>query len=117
LYQVHNREKGTAVANRVIRARNLFARTRGLMGAANLPEGAGLLLEGDNAIHTFFMRFSIDVAFLDGEGRVVRLMHSLAPWRATWFVWRARSVLELPSGTLSRSNTEVGDHLTLAPAD
>jgi uncharacterized membrane protein (UPF0127 family) len=72
-----------------------------------------LLLDGDNAIHTCFMRFPIDVAFLDGEGNVLYLIHRLGPWRASRMVWRARAVLELPPGILAHTQTRVGDRLTV----
>jgi uncharacterized membrane protein (UPF0127 family) len=105
----HNR--GTVLADRAVRARSFLARLRGLMGAATLPPGVGLLLDGDNAIHTCFMRFPIDVVFLDDQARVLHLIHRLSPWRVSRIVWRARAVLELPSGTLARTGTRVGDRL------
>jgi uncharacterized membrane protein (UPF0127 family) len=112
LLRVTNAERGTVLADRAKRARHLVARTRGLMGAARLPPGQALLLEGDNAIHTCFMGFPIDVAFLDRHGTVVHLIHQLPPWRVSRIVWQARSVLELPTGVLARTGTGVGDRLT-----
>jgi uncharacterized membrane protein (UPF0127 family) len=114
--RIVNRDRGTTLAERAVRAGNLFARTRGLMGAAPLPSGAGLLLDGDNAIHTCFMRFPIDVAFLDREGKVLHLIHRLAPWRVSRIVWRAHAVLELPPGILADTQTHVGDRLAVEPS-
>jgi uncharacterized membrane protein (UPF0127 family) len=114
--RVTNLDRGTVLGEQVVRARNLLARTRGLMGAASLPQGGGLLLEGDNAIHTCFMRFPIDVIFLDKQARVVRLIQAMAPWRVSAIVWRASAVLELPAGTLERTGTQVGDRLAIDPA-
>jgi len=111
-FQVVNSDRGTMLGDRVIRASNLLSRTFGLMGVASLPVGDGLLLLGDNAIHTCFMRIPIDVAFLDRQEKVVHLIHRLAPWRASRIVWRARAVLELPAGTLQRTGTQIGDRLT-----
>lgn len=110
-FHVINSDRDTVLGERVVRAGNLLTRTRGLMGVASLPVGAGLLLDGDNAIHTCFMRFPIDVVFVDNQERVLHLIHRLAPWRASRFVWRARAVLELPAGTLDRTRTQVGDRL------
>lgn len=110
-FVVTNADRDTVLGERVVLASNVFTRTRGLMGAASLPVGAGMLLEGDNAIHTCFMRFPIDVVFVDNQVRVVHLIHCLAPWRASRIVWRARAVLELPAGTLDRTKTQVGDRL------
>lgn len=113
LLRVMNLDRGTVLANRVACAQTFLARLRGLMGTPMLPPGAGLLLQGDNAIHTCFMRFAIDVAFLDDHARVLDAIHELRPWRISRLVWRASAALELPAGTLARSRTQVGDRLTL----
>jgi uncharacterized membrane protein (UPF0127 family) len=67
------------------------------------------------AVHTFWMRFSIDVAFLDGNLRVKRVYHRMRPFRLSRFVWGAQSVLELASGVLADSGTETGDELQISP--
>jgi uncharacterized membrane protein (UPF0127 family) len=110
---VSNHDRGTVLALRAFRARNLVDRTLGLMGQASLSDGAGMFLDGDNAIHTCFMRFAIDVVFVDDQGRVLHLIHQMVPWRISRIVWRARAVLELPTGILARSETQVGDRLTI----
>ena len=61
--------------------RGFGGRLLGLMGHPGLPPGQALVLEGDNSIHTLFMRFPIDVVFLDGAGRVKHLYHAMPPWR------------------------------------
>ena len=76
-------------------ARTLFARMKGLIGTKRLPPGEGMLILRCKAIHTFFMSFAIDATFLDGEGRVVKVVRNVRPWRAwVWGGWRARQVLE-----------------------
>ena len=70
-------------------------RARGLLGRDGLPPGEGLLIPRCNAIHTFFMSYPIDAVFLDKEGRAVKTVRNIRPWRP--FVWggfRARQVLE-----------------------
>jgi uncharacterized membrane protein (UPF0127 family) len=114
--RITNDARGTILAERTSRARSFLARFRGLMGVRELPAGAGLLIEGDNAIHTCFMRFPIDVAFLDEDGRVLHLVHRMPAWRASRIVWRARAVLELPAGTLEGSGTRLGDRLAAQPS-
>lgn len=64
----------------------------------------------------FFMRFAIDAAFLDREGRVVRAAGDLAPWRLATAARGARDVLELPAGTLAATGTQAGDELVFEPA-
>lgn len=87
-------------------AETFAQRAKGLIGRASLPPGRGLLIKRCNCIHTFFMRFPIDATFLDGEGRVVRSVAGIRPWRLwIWGGWRARQVLEtqsrlLPSASL-----------------
>lgn len=79
-------------------ARTFCERARGLIGARDLAPGEGLLIERCNAIHTFFMSFSIDAVFLDSHGRIVKTVRGIRPWRFfVWGGWRARSVLETKS--------------------
>lgn len=104
-----NRRNGQIVASEVAVAETLGARTRGLIGKPRLSPSQGLLIRRCRQIHTFFMRYSIDVAFLDGEGRVVRALHALKPWRATAYHPRAVDVLELPEGTLAETDTRKDD--------
>ena len=108
------RQDGTVVAERCAEARSLVTRGLGLMFRASLPDGAGLWIEPCSSIHMFFMRFPIDVAFVDRQGAVVRVCHAIRPWRMTWIVRRARAAVELPAGTLTRHGVAVGDVLRLA---
>ena len=76
-------------------ARSFWARLKGLIGRRGLPSGRGLLILRCNAIHTFFMRFTIDATFYDRQDRVVKTVRNIRPWRP--FVWggfRAVKVLE-----------------------
>lgn len=76
-------------------ARTFAERARGLIGTKDLAPGEGMLIEKCNAIHTFFMSFAIDAAFLDSEGRVVKTVRGIPPWRPfVWGGWRACKVLE-----------------------
>ena len=82
-----------------------------------LQPGEGLWIFPTQAIHTFGMKFPIDVVFLDSKLRVKRIYHRMPPRRLTTFVWRAKSVLELPSGSVASSGTAVGDQLQFIQAD
>jgi uncharacterized membrane protein (UPF0127 family) len=110
-----NASKGTVLADQVKEVRDFFGRLVGLIGRRSLRAGDGLHLVPCRAIHTLFLRMPIDVAFLDEHGAVVKLFHSLPPWRATTFQPNALSVLELPAGTLERSGTEKGHRITFKP--
>ena len=108
-----NPARGTVLAEEVRPVSSFFARFRGLMGVAALPAGHGLLLDGDNSIHTCFMRFPIDVVFLDRDRRVVHQVSVMRPWRVSRIVWRAKGILELPAGTLEQTGTAIGDQLVV----
>ena len=99
------------VADKVELAATWKSRLKGLLGRGCLPEGEGLHLVPCSSIHMFFMRFPIDVAFLDARGRVVRAVHGIKPWRATRIYFEAHSALELAAGTLARTAVHEGDLL------
>ncbi|MGE4234488.1 MAG: DUF192 domain-containing protein [Bacteriovoracia bacterium] len=77
-------------------ADTFFSRFRGLMGRDSA--GGGLLLQSCNSIHTFFMKIPIDVIYLDKDLKVLKVVHSMKPWRVDFPVFGADSVLELESG-------------------
>ena len=114
---VHNRTRGATLAANVRLADTARGRRCGLLQYETLEPGEGLWIYPTQAIHTFGMRFSIDVAFLDRRLRVKRVYHGLAPFRLTSLVWGARSVLELASGSLVRTGTTVGDELQFSVRD
>lgn len=98
------------LAEQVEQAFSLMKRMKGLMGRPFLPVGAGLLLKPCPQIHTCFMRFAIDVLFLDKQGKVVHIIENMPPWRFSPIVARAAQTLELPSGVL-QGQVKVGDQL------
>lgn len=85
---------------------------RGLLGRASLGAGEGLLLQPAPSVHTAFMRFPIDVVFLDRNLQVVRLVENLVPWRMA-AARHARSTLELAAGEAAARGVRVGDRLRL----
>ena len=79
-------------------AETFFERARGLIGRSGLEPGKGMLIMKCNCIHTFFMRFPIDATFLDREGRVIKVVRNIRPWRPwVWGGWLAARVLETAS--------------------
>jgi uncharacterized membrane protein (UPF0127 family) len=89
-----------------------FGRMKGLLGRRALASGEGLLLKPASSVHTFFMRFAIDVVFLDRELRVVAVAPELRPWRVAGRRG-ARAALELRAGECERRGVRPGDLLTL----
>ncbi|MCA1829637.1 MAG: DUF192 domain-containing protein [Myxococcales bacterium] len=104
-----NRRNAAVLAESVERATTVFARLRGLLGRDSLS--GALVIEPCTSIHTFFMKFAIDAAFLTAEGRVIRAISAIRPWRATRIYLSAAKVVELPAGTLERTRTTEGDVL------
>jgi uncharacterized membrane protein (UPF0127 family) len=113
LFQALNVTKGVVVACRVEWAGTSEARRRGLLGRDHIESGDGAYIVPTQWIHMFGMRFPIDVAFLDADGRVLHLCHALTPNRLSPIVWRAEGALELAAGTLDSTNTEIGDVIEL----
>ena len=90
-------------------------RRRGLLGREGLQENAALMLVPCAAVHTAFMRFPIDLVFIDGDGCAVRTTSRVQPWRVS-FALRARAVIELPAGRLDACRVDIGDRLYLVPS-
>ena len=104
------------VCERCVVADTARTRMRGLLGRDALEPGEGLLLQPGGSIHTFFMRFPIDVVFLDRSLRVVGIAEELAPWRLA-ARRHAHSVLELAAGEVGERALEVGERLDLLELD
>jgi uncharacterized membrane protein (UPF0127 family) len=109
--RVTNETRGRVLAARCGVARSFLARGKGLMGHPGLAPDEGLLIEPCSSVHSFFMRFPIDVVFADKAHRVVGLTAAMAPNRPYAGAWRARYVVELPAGTIAATETQIGDLL------
>ena len=103
------------LAHDLIAAFDSNTRRTGLLGRDVFPDGSAMLIAPSNAVHTFFMRFAIDVAFVTRDGRIVKAVHSLRPWRIA-AAFGAFAVVELPAGPLARCDTATGDTLSIQPA-
>jgi len=101
---------GTLVCERCEMADRGLARMRGLLGRDGLPEGSGMLIDAAPSVHMFFMRFPIDVVFLDRDRKVVRVVERLRPWRVAG-ARRAAAALELPAGAARAAGVGAGDVL------
>jgi len=107
-----NVSRGHVLADRVRSADSFGSRLVGLLGTRGLAEGEGLWLSPCSSVHTFFMRYAIDVLFLGRDGVLLHGL-SLRPWRMSRVIWKSHGVLELPFGALSRTNTRPGDRIDL----
>ena len=114
---LHNLDTGAQVAGRVRLCRTAAQRLRGLLGVRSLAPDQAVWIEPCDSIHTFFMQMSIDVAFLDRDCRVVRLIPAMSPWRICLPVRRAVGVIEGPVGMIARGGMHRGTRLEIRGAD
>jgi uncharacterized membrane protein (UPF0127 family) len=108
-----NLDTGEIMATRVTVATRMLERGIGLLTRERLDPGEGLLITPCRGVHTWGMRFAIDVVALDASGVVVDAVPALGPWRIRLPRRGARSVLELPAGSLVRTSTERGHRIEL----
>jgi uncharacterized membrane protein (UPF0127 family) len=111
LLTVRNRERGSLLGSHVGLADGWWTRLKGLLGRPGLEDGEGLLITDSQGVHMWWMKFPLDVALLDEEGRVVALYKDLQPGKRTRMHWNAKFALEVPVGMLDESETEEGDLL------
>ena len=110
-------ETGLVVANRVTVATSHADRAIGLLGRSHLEPGEALWIAPCRGVHTWFMRFSIDILAMDKDGMVVDAVSTLKPWRMRLPRHGAFSVLELPAGTLLDARTTLGHRITIQGGD
>ena len=110
-----NRTRRQYLATQLAIAETHWTRFCGLMGkeAANFPQGRGLWIVPCQGVHTWGMRFPIDVVYLTRENVVLHLEPGLRPWRFAPVRFRAASVLELPENTVLSTGTTIGDQLEI----
>lgn len=116
-----NRTRQCYLATDLRLAASHWSRFRGLMcsDVDAFPAGKALWIVPSHGVHTFAMRFSIDVLYLNSSNIVLHIEQELRPWRVAPVRRAAASVLELPSKTLRSTNTSIGDELDIgigAPA-
>jgi uncharacterized membrane protein (UPF0127 family) len=104
---------GSTLADHVELASDSKGRTRGLLGRESLADGSVLIIAPCNAVHTFFMRFTIDVVFTDRDGQVLKVCRHLKPWRIGAALG-AFAALEFPAGWTDRSGIAKGDYVKVA---
>jgi hypothetical protein len=104
------------LAERVEVAVTRRQRRKGLLGRDGLGSSSALILAPCAAIHTMFMRFDIDAVFVDDDGRAVKVVRELTPWRIAVQPF-AHAVIELPAGSLQAHPVDVGDRLYLRDAN
>lgn len=113
---VRNQTRKTVLADAVDLADSSAKRRTGLLKHDRLEPGHGLWIVPCESVHTFFMKFSIDLVYLDKKRKVRKVRHAVPPWRLSACL-TAHSVLELPAGTVEQTGTRVGDELLMERQD
>jgi len=104
--------KDILLAENAIMADSMYSRIMGLMFKKEMKKFDGLILKPCYSIHTFFMRFKIDVVFLDRKDQVIKVIKNMKPWRVSWIYFRSNKVLELNGGTI-QAELKTGDKVEI----
>ena len=112
---VRNLTRQTVLATRLEVAASGPKRNKGLLGRDGLETGGGLWIVPCESVHTFFMRFPIDLVYIDRRNRVRKVRSAVGPWRMSACL-SAHSIIELPAGVIRNSQTQKGDTLEFSPA-
>ena len=110
--QVQNITKNTLLSESCEVAETFFRRLKGLLGSPPLSDGEGLLLVNEKSIHTFFMTFPIDVIYINEQKKVIRTENNMLPNRIGKHLSESRYILEVPVGTIEKSQTSINDQLS-----
>lgn len=108
--RISNTTRQTELASRAELADSGKARNKGLLGRTGLVAGEGLWIVPCESVHTFFMKFSIDLVYIDRNKRVKKVRSNVGPWRVSACL-SAHSIIELPAGTVEKTMTASGDQL------
>jgi uncharacterized protein len=114
--KVRNLTRQTVLADTVEVADRAATRRKGLLGRTHLPVGEALWIVPCESVHTFFMRFSIDLIYLDRFMKVRKVRTHIPPWRIS-MCFMAHSVIELAAGSVLASQTSPGDQLEFSASD
>ena len=107
--KITNQNKNTVLAENARLADTVLTRLTGLLNRSSLNPDEGLVITQCRSIHMFFMKFAIDVVFVDKTDRVVGLVERIKPFRMSPYFLKAACAVELPAGRIAESRTEKGD--------
>jgi len=112
--RIINQTRKTVLAEQAMLADTVFSRLKGLLGRKDLGAHEALVITHCRSIHMFFMRFAIDVVFIDKTHRVVGTVKNIKPFQMSPYFFRAVAAIELPVGRIQETQTERGDILKIS---
>ena len=110
--KIVNLTKDSIISEKAVLADTFLTRMVGLLKHERLDAGEGLVITKCNSIHMFFMRFAIDVIFIDKTDCVVGIVENILPNRLSKIYWKAVNAIEVPVGVIKSSRTKTGDQLS-----
>jgi len=113
--RVVNTTRQIELADRVELAGNGAKRSKGLLGRTGLGPGEGMWIVPCEAVHTFWMKFSLDLVYLDRQNQIAKIKRNVPPWRLSACL-TAHSVIEFAAGAIRESDAQPGDKLEFLPA-
>ncbi len=111
--KVINKSNNFVLADKAKYAKNFISRLVGLLNRSSLNKGEALVIVPSNCVHSFFMRFSIDVIFLDKSKKVVGFISDFKPFYLSPLYSKAYMTVELPAGVIVESNIQLNDVLEI----
>ena len=111
-HQITNSRTGQLISDNAVLASSPLSRMKGLLGRGSMPASEAIVLRPASSIHTLFMRFALDIIYLDHDGKIVKLVPNLVPFRFS-AASGARAVIEMASGATSQLDLQVGDELII----
>ncbi len=114
IYKVINQQNGKVLADQLKAATTYKSRSKGLLSRLSLGPGEALLIVPCASIHTFFMKFSIDVLFLNKNEQVVKIVLNVKPWRLAGCFFGAHMVIEWKAGALEKDAVFLGNNLIIS---
>lgn len=107
--KIVNKTNNCVIADKAKYAKNFISRLVGLLNRSSLNDGEALIIIPSNCVHSFFMRFSIDVIFIDKSKKVVGFISNFTPFRLSPLYSKACMTIELPRGVILKSNIKLSD--------
>jgi uncharacterized membrane protein (UPF0127 family) len=111
--RVLNKTKHCIIASQAVLADTFFSRLKGLLGKNQLKEQEALIITQCNSIHMFFMKFAIDVIFVDKENHIVGLINEIKPFQLSPIFFKSCYAIEFAAGVIKNTNTQLGDLIEL----
>ena len=108
---IKNISKGNTISENGYITTSFLERLKGLLGKKELKENECLIISPCNSIHMFFMKFEIDVLFIDKNNKVCHLINEFKPWKISKVIKESKYVIELKSKTIASKNIKLGDEV------